>query len=53
MLMQKIGADDAPIPIAEIAAGAAVIVVMVALAATWMPARRAAGVDPAAVLRRD
>ena len=35
-------------------AGAAGIVVMtVALAATWMPARRAAGVDPAAVLRRD
>ena len=53
ILIGKMGADDAPIPIAEIAGSAAIIVVMVALAATWMPARRAAGVDPAAVLRRD
>jgi predicted permease len=53
LLMEKIGADDAPIPIAEIAASAAAIVVIVALLATWMPARKAAGVDPATVLRRD
>jgi len=53
ILMQQIGADDAPVPIVEIAGIAAIIVVAVALAATWMPARRAAGVDPAAVLRRD
>ena len=53
ILMEQVGGADAPIPVIEIALGAAVIVVMVALAATWMPARRAAGVDPAAVLRRD
>jgi hypothetical protein len=53
ILMEQVGAADAPIPILEIAIAAAVIVVTVALAATWMPARRAAGVDPAAVLRRD
>ena len=53
ILIQEIGAEDAPIPIVEIAAAAAVIVVTVALAATWMPARKAAGVDPAMVLRRD
>jgi hypothetical protein len=53
MLMEQVGAADAPVPIIEIAVSAAVIVVMVALAATWMPARRAAGVDPAMVLRRD
>jgi predicted permease len=53
LLMEQVGASDAPIPIVEIALSAAVIVVIVALAATWMPARRAAGVDPATVLRRD
>jgi len=53
ILMQKIGAADEQVPIVEIAAAAAIIVVTVALAATWMPARRAAGVDPAMVLRRD
>jgi ABC-type lipoprotein release transport system permease subunit len=51
--MGKIGAGDAPVPIVEIAVAAAVIVVTVALAATLVPARRAAGVDPATVLRRD
>jgi predicted permease len=53
MLMEKIDAADAPVPIVEIAISAAVIVIAVALAATWMPARKAAGVDPATVLRRD
>jgi putative ABC transport system permease protein len=39
--------------IGGVAGAAGIIVLMVALAATWMPARRAAGVDPAMVLRRD
>jgi predicted permease len=52
-LMGEVGASDAPVPIVEIAVAAAVIVVVVAMAATWMPARKAAGVDPATVLRRD
>ena len=42
-----------PVPIAGIAVVAGVGVLAVALAATWVPARRAAGVDPARVLRRD
>ena len=53
ILMEKMGGGGPRIPVVEIALAAAVIVVGVALAATWMPARRAAGVDPAAVLRRD
>jgi predicted permease len=42
-----------PVPIAEIAVVAGIGVLAVALAATWVPARRAAGVNPATVLRRD
>jgi len=42
-----------PVPIAEIAVAAGIGVLAVALTATWFPARRAAGVDPAMVLRRD
>jgi predicted permease len=53
ILMQFAGAADAPVPVVGIAVTAAIIVVTVALAATWMPARKAAGVDPAMVLRRD
>ena len=53
ILMDEMGGAGPRIPVIEIAIAAAVIVVGVALAATWMPARRAAGVDPAAVLRRD
>jgi predicted permease len=53
ILMVKAGAEQLPIPVVEIAIAAAIIVVTVALAATWMPARKAAGVDPALVLRRD
>ena len=53
ILMHMATRDDMPVPVVEIAVSAAIIVVTVALAATWMPARRAAGVDPAAVLRRD
>jgi len=53
ILIEQVGGSDFPVPIVEIAVAAAVIVVTVALAATWMPARRAAGVDPATVLRRD
>jgi predicted permease len=53
ILMHMATRDDLPVPVVEIAVSAAIIVVTVALAATWMPARRAAGVDPATVLRRD
>jgi ABC-type antimicrobial peptide transport system permease subunit len=53
ILVEKAGASDLPVPFIEIAVTAAIVVVTVALAATWMPARRAAGVDPAMVLRRD
>jgi hypothetical protein len=53
LLMQVASAEDLPVPVVQISVIAAVIVVTVALAATWMPARRAAGVDPATVLRRD
>ena len=41
------------VPPVVIGGGIAGIVVMVATIATWLPARRAAGVDPATVLRAD
>jgi predicted permease len=46
-------AGPAEMPIGGIAVAAGIVVLAVALAATWVPARRAAGVDPARVLRRD
>ena len=46
-------AQGPPVPVATIAVRAAIGVMAVALTATWFPARRAAGVDPATVLRRD
>jgi predicted permease len=42
-----------PIPVAGITGVAGLGVLVVALTATWLPARRAAAVDPATVLRRD
>lgn len=41
------------VPLGAVGAAAAVGVLAVAVAATWIPARRAAGVDPARVLRRE
>jgi ABC-type lipoprotein release transport system permease subunit len=34
-------------------AGSAVVVLVTAVAASWLPGRRAAGLDPAALLRSD
>jgi putative ABC transport system permease protein len=47
-LLYGIGATDVPT-----FAGAATIVALVALAATYAPARRAAGVDPKTALAAD
>jgi ABC-type lipoprotein release transport system permease subunit len=41
------------VPFAPVAGIAALAVLVVALAGTWVPARRAAGVDPASILRQD
>lgn len=41
------------VPLGWVGAAAAVGVLAVATAATWVPARKAAGVDPAIVLRRE
>ena len=45
--------NEPAVPIGTIAVAAALGVLAVALTATWFPARRAARVDPAMVLRRD
>jgi ABC-type lipoprotein release transport system permease subunit len=41
------------VPTSVIGASIAGVVILVAAAAAWFPARRAAGVDPATVLRAD
>ena len=46
-------ASNAPLAVATIISLVGLGVLTVALMATWIPARRAAGVDPALVLRRD
>jgi predicted permease len=47
-------ADVLPkVSLVPVAAGAALGVIAVAIGGTWIPARRAAGIDPATVLRRD
>ena len=53
VLMNTMNEEISSVSIGGVAGAAGVIVLMVALAATWVPARRAAGVDPATVLRRD
>jgi hypothetical protein len=53
ILATTINEEIATPTIGAVAGAAGIIVLTVALAATWMPARRAAGVDPAVVLRRD
>jgi ABC-type antimicrobial peptide transport system permease subunit len=45
--------DIADVPLAPVTAIAAVGLLLVALAAVWIPARRAASVHPAAILRRE
>lgn len=53
-LQMLLASDFFPaIPLAPVAAAAALGVLGVSIAATWVPARRAAGVDPALILRRD
>jgi hypothetical protein len=53
--LQMLLATDAlpALPLAPVAGGAALGILAVSVAATWMPARRAAGVDPASILRRE
>jgi ABC-type antimicrobial peptide transport system permease subunit len=51
--LRMLGATGEELPIGPIAGAAGIVVLTVALAATWLPARRAARVDPASVLRRD
>jgi predicted permease len=53
ILMTTMNEEISTVSIGGVAGAAGIIVLTVALAATWVPARRAAGVDPAVVLRRD
>ena len=53
LLAKTINEDISPVSIGGVAGAAGIVVLTVALAATLVPARRAAGVDPATVLRRD
>jgi putative ABC transport system permease protein len=53
VLLMTTGEGAPPVSVAGIAVAAGIVVITVSLAATWVPARRAASVDPAMVLRRD